>query len=48
MRAIQKGTGGGIRNIAWNHEQFSVSYTSLHDEVQVGGVYMRLWLGKYI
>jgi len=34
----------GICNFAWNHEQFCVSYLSLNDEVQVGGVYMRLWL----
>lgn len=37
----------GIDNIAWNHQQFSVDYPSLENEVQVGGnggVYMRLWL----
>lgn len=35
---------GGLDRFAWNHEQFSVAYPSLHDEVQIGGVYMRLWL----
>lgn len=30
--------------IAWNHQQFRVEYPSLEDEVQVGKVYMRLWL----
>ena len=37
----------GIDNIAWNHQQFSVDYPSLENEVRVGGtrgVYMRLWL----
>ncbi|CAB9505549.1 DnaJ (Hsp40) homolog, subfamily C, member 13 [Seminavis robusta] len=37
----------GIENIAWNHQQFSVEYPSLINEVKVGGtrgVYMRLWL----
>jgi DNAJ protein RME-8 N-terminal len=37
----------GIENIAWNHQQFSVEYPSLVNEVKVGGtrgVYMRLWL----
>jgi hypothetical protein len=37
----------GIDNIAWNHQQFSVEYPSLENEVKVGGtrgVYMRLWL----
>jgi DnaJ family protein C protein 13 len=35
---------GGLENIAWNHQQFTVSYPSLDDEVKVGNVYMRLWL----
>ncbi|GMH66879.1 hypothetical protein TrRE_jg7825 [Triparma retinervis] len=35
--------GGGGR-VAWNHQQYSVSYPSLQDEVRVGNVYMRLWL----
>lgn len=35
---------GGIKYIAWNHEQFSVQYPSLEKEVRVGSVYMRLWL----
>jgi len=35
---------GGIQNIAWNHEQFSVKYPSLEKEVRIGSVYMRLWL----
>ena len=30
--------------IAWNHQQFKVLYPSLDNEVNVGGVYMRLWL----
>jgi hypothetical protein len=30
--------------IAWNHQQFKVDYPSLEHEVQVGKVYMRLWL----
>ena len=37
----------GIDNIAWNHQQFSVEYPSLENELRVGGtrgVYMRLWL----
>ncbi len=32
------------RAIAWNHQQFTVPYPSLKSEVQVGTVYMRLWL----
>lgn len=35
---------GGLDHIAWNHQQFTVVYPSLDDEVQVGSVYMRLWL----
>ena len=35
---------GGPDKIAWNHQQFSVPYHSLKDEVRVGTVYMRLWL----
>lgn len=34
----------GIDNIAWNHQQFSVEYPSLKNEVKVGDVYMNLWL----
>lgn len=30
--------------VAWNHQQFKVLYPSLDNEVNVGGVYMRLWL----
>jgi DnaJ homolog subfamily C member 13 len=30
--------------VAWNHQQFKVDYPSLEHEVQVGKVYMRLWL----
>ena len=30
--------------IAWNHQQFRVPYPSLENEVEVGHVYMRLWL----
>ena len=46
LQSIQREieTRGGIDNIAWNHQQFSVPYPSLHNEVQVGNVYMRLWL----
>ena len=35
---------GGRDKIAWNHQQFTVTYSSLRDEIQVGNVYMRLWL----
>ena len=35
--------GGGGR-VAWNHQQYSIDYPSLKDEVCVGNVYMRLWL----
>lgn len=35
---------GGLDHIAWNHQQFTVAYPSLDDEVRVGNVYMRLWL----
>ena len=35
---------GGIDHIAWNHQQFTVEYPSLDNEVKVGNVYMRLWL----
>jgi len=35
--------GGGGR-VAWNHQQYRVTYPSLVDEVRVGNVYMRLWL----
>ncbi|KAI2510862.1 protein of unknown function (DUF4339) [Fragilaria crotonensis] len=35
---------GGLDHIAWNHQQFTVAYPSLDDEVKVGSVYMRLWL----
>jgi DnaJ homolog subfamily C member 13 len=34
----------GVDSIAWNHQQFSVAYPSLENEVRVGNVYMRLWL----
>lgn len=34
----------GFDAIAWNHQQFVVSYPSLDNEVRVGNVYMRLWL----
>jgi len=46
MKSIQRETEsrGGIDKIAWNHQQFTVKYPSLKDEVQVGSVYMRLWL----
>jgi len=35
--------GGGGR-VAWNHQQYTVPYPSLRDEVRVGSIYMRLWL----
>lgn len=35
---------GGIGKIAWNHQQFTVLYPSLKNEVKVGTIYMRLWL----
>lgn len=46
VQSVQRATDarGGIDNIAWNHQQFTVEYPSLKDEVQVGSVYMRLWL----
>ena len=34
----------GELNVAWNYQQFSVSYPSLDHEVKVGNIYMRLWL----
>ena len=34
----------GELRVAWNYQQFSVSYPSLDHEVRVGDVYMRLWL----
>lgn len=34
----------GLDGIAWNHQQFKVSYPSLENELVVGNVYMRLWL----
>jgi hypothetical protein len=37
----------GIDNIAWNHQQFSVDYPSLDNEVKVGSIYMRLWLQSH-
>ena len=35
---------GGFDKFAWNHEQFSVAYPSLKDKVQIGGIFMALWL----
>jgi len=35
---------GGAEYMAWNHQQFSVEYPSLREEVKVGTVYMRLWI----
>ena len=46
LQSIERETdirGGGGR-VAWNHQQYSVGYPSLKDEVRVGNVYMRLWL----
>ncbi len=37
-------TKKGIENVAWNHQQFTIHYPSLKDEVRVGSVYLRLWL----
>ena len=34
--------GGGC--VAWNHQQYTVPYPSLCEEVRVGSIYMRLWL----
>ena len=34
----------GMDKIAWNHQQFTVDYPSLENELRVGSVYMRLWL----
>ena len=34
----------GMDKIAWNHQQFTVDYPSLDNELRVGSVYMRLWL----
>jgi DnaJ family protein C protein 13 len=34
----------GDFSVAWNYQQFSVSYPSLTNEVKVGNIYMRLWL----
>ena len=46
IQSIQRVTEsrGGIDHIAWNHQQFTVEYPSLDNEVKVGTVYMRLWL----
>ncbi len=46
IQSIRRATEsrGGIDNIAWNHQQFTVDYPSLDNEVKVGTVYMRLWL----
>ena len=35
---------GGACNVAWNHQQFSVEYPSLREEIKIGNVYMRLWI----
>lgn len=37
-------TLGGFGKVAWNHQQFKVTYKCLEDEVRVGSIYMRLWL----
>ncbi len=34
----------GMDKIAWNHQQFTIDYPSLDNELRVGSVYMRLWL----
>jgi hypothetical protein len=46
IQSIRRATEsrGGIDHIAWNHQQFTVEYPSLDNEVKVGTVYMRLWL----
>jgi hypothetical protein len=35
---------GSIEQLAWNHQQFKVQYTCLQNEIQVGSIYLRLWL----
>lgn len=35
---------GGLEKIAWNHQQFSIPYKSLDDEIQVGSIFLRAWL----
>jgi len=46
IQSIRRATEsrGGVDHIAWNHQQFTVEYPSLDNEVKVGTVYMRLWL----
>lgn len=46
LRALQREIElrGGPGKVAWNHQQFSVEYPSLREEVKVGTVYMRLWI----
>ena len=33
-----------IEELAWNHQQFKVQYTCLQNEIQVGTIYLQLWL----
>lgn len=45
LKSIDKEVGEhGIARIAWNHQQFTIIYPSLKDEVTVGSIYLRLWL----
>ena len=45
LKSIQEETNrSGLSKIAWNHQQFKVSYPSLEKEVKVGTIYLRLWL----
>jgi DnaJ family protein C protein 13 len=45
IQYIQRETQAkGMGKIAWNHQQFGISYPSLESELRVGSVYMRLWL----
>ncbi len=41
---IETEARGDAKAIAWNHEQYSVHYASLENELKVGSIYMRLWL----
>lgn len=34
----------GLSLVAWNHEEFEVSYSCLIDEVKIGDYYLRLLL----
>jgi hypothetical protein len=40
--AKETGANGGIGKIVWNHQQFTVLYPSLKNEVKVGTIYEAL------